>query len=260
MVYAISRPALVEADCSPRNRIAIDQQAVLYVVILAHVAAFSLLGGAVLARYLLPVLPLVILVCVSTLRRRMSRWKSWMALTTAVFLVTLAAPPLYRVAPEDTLLYRDYVILHKEAAEELSRRYPQARILTAWPASDELTRPFLAYVHPPLSVVRIENFSASELMKAAPAIGKYDVVYLFSTKWQPAHPLIQELPFGRMLQEHFFDYHEDVSPQEAANLLNGRIVHYLNRHNEWVAIISIDQIENAALHPPLLLDCTVPVH
>ncbi len=30
-------------------------------------------------------------------------------------------------------------------------------------------------------------------------------------------------------------------------MLNGRVIRYLNRNNEWVAIISVDKIENAAL-------------
>ena len=42
-----------------------------------------------------------------------------------------------------------------------------ARVLTAWPASDELTRPFLGYVTRPMQVVRIENFALEELMGAA---------------------------------------------------------------------------------------------
>ncbi len=164
----------------------------------------------------------------------------------AAFVFALLIPPPYRIAPEDTLLYRDYVILHKQAADELSARFPHARVLTAWPATDEFTRPFLGYVRQPLTVVPIENFSAFEIERAAQATDQFDVALLFPTKWQPAHPLFRSLPFGEALQERFFDYHEELPPQQIANILGGRTVRYLNRNNEWIAIVVIEKVENAA--------------
>ncbi len=193
--YVMARPPLTESDGSQRPRIPINVQLVFAVVIVANVVALSALGGAVLARYMLPAYPLVILVCVSTLRRRMRHWVWWIAVSCAAFLFALLTPPPYRIAPEDTLLYRDYIILHKLAANELSVRYPQARVLTAWPASDELTRPFLGYVKQPLTVVRIENFSPLEMARAAQFTDQFDVVLLFTTKWQPPHPLFRMLAF-----------------------------------------------------------------
>jgi len=242
------RPALHETDGSLRPRIAVSLQFVFAVVILAYIVTLSVAGGAMLTRYLLPVVPLVILICISTLYRRARRWTCWIVFTCAAFVAQLFITPPYRIAPEDTLLYRDYVILHKLAADELARRYPQARVLTAWPASDELTRPFLGYVKQPMEVVRIENFSPLEMVRASHATDQYDVVLLFTTKWQPPHPLFRFLPFGLRLQQMYFDYHEDVPPQAAANLLGGRMVSYLNRNNEWVAIIALEKIQNAAAH------------
>jgi hypothetical protein len=243
--YAMSQPALRESDGSERQRIAVPVQLTFGVVIAAHVVALSVLGGAVLARYMLPVLPLVILICVSTLRRRLSYWIWVVIAVCAAFVFALLTPPPYRVAPEDTLLYRDYVILHLQAETEIARRHPQAKVLTAWPASDEMTRPFLGYVKQPMEVIRVENFSETEMQRASGATGEFDVVLLFSTKWQPPHPLLRALPFGEALQERFFDYHEDVSPERAAALLGGRIIQHENRNNEWVAVIAIERVENA---------------
>jgi Dolichyl-phosphate-mannose-protein mannosyltransferase len=243
--YAMTQPALLERDGSERQRIAIPVQLVFAVVIAAHVVALSILGGAVLARYMLPVLPLVILICVSTLRRRIWHWVWVVAAVGAAFVFALLTPPPYRIAPEDTLLYRDYVVLHKAAEVEIARRYPHARVLTAWPASDEMTRPFLGYVQQAMEVTRVENFSQAELERAARATGQFDVVFMFTTKWQPPHPLLESLPFGEALQERFFDYHEDVTPERAAQMLGGRIVRYENRNNEWVAVIAIERVENA---------------
>ena len=244
-LYAMSQPPLLERDGSERQRIAIPVQCVFVVVIGAYVVALSVLGGAVLARYLLPVLPLVILLCVSTLRRRLRYWVWCVVAVSAAFVFALLTPPPYRIAPEDTLLYRDYVILHKQAETEITQRYPHARVLTAWPASDELTKPFLGYVKQPADVIRIENFSETEMEQPARATGEFDIAFLFTTKWQPPHPLWQTLPFGEELQQRFFDYHQDISPDRAASMLGGRIVRYENRNNEWVAIIAIERIENA---------------
>lgn len=247
-VYAMSRPGLPDADGSLRPRIAIPVQLVFLAVLVANLLAESALGGAVLARYMLPVVPLVILICVSTLRRRLPHWEAWIAFTCAAFVFQLFVPPPYRVAPEDTLLYRDYVILHKQAANELAK-HPGRIILTAWPASDELTRPFLGYVKQPLTVVRIENFSAAEVAIAAQSTNQFDVAYLFSTKWEPIHPFFQSLTFGKRIQERFFDYHQDVSPPTAAEILGGRVVEYRNRQNEWIALVAIERAENAGLLP-----------
>jgi hypothetical protein len=241
---------LLERDGSERPRIAIDVQLVFAVVILAYLVAFSVVGGAMLARYLLPVYPLIILICVSTLRRRVRRWTWWIVAACALFVFNLYIPPPYRIAPEDTLLYRDYVMEHKVAAEILSQHFANKRVLTAWPASDELTRPYLGYVKQPLNVVRIEDFSDLEMLRASKATDQFDVVLLFSTKWEPPHPLLASLPFGRALHERFFDYHEDMDPQRAAALVGGRVLDYQNRNNEWIAIITIDRIENASSSQP----------
>ena len=64
-------------------------------------------------------------------------------------------------------------------------------------------------------------------------------------KWQPPRPLWTTLPFGEALQQRFFDYHADVTPERAAALLGGRIVSYHNHNNEWVAIIVMERVEDA---------------
>jgi hypothetical protein len=123
-------------------------------------------------------------------------------------------------------------------------------VLTAWPASDELTRPFLGYVKQPLNVVRVENFSLPEIEQAAAVADQFDIAYVFSTKWEPPNPLLQSLAFGKPLQQRFFDYHQDILPSEAANVLGGRQVFYQNRSNEWAALIVMEKIEDAAVFAP----------
>jgi hypothetical protein len=139
-------------------------QAAFLSVLLAYLVFMSAVGGAVLARYMLPVVPLVILTLVSTLWRRARYWKLIVGAVAIAFAAGLFSNPPYGFSLEDNLAYRDYIVMHVEASRFLAMRYPGERVLTAWPASDELTRPWLGYqCHQPFRVVRIEDFSAPQI-------------------------------------------------------------------------------------------------
>jgi len=107
-------------------------------------------------------------------------------------------------------------------------------------------------VKQPMDVIRVENFSEAEMERVARAAGEFDIVFLFTTKWEPPRPLLQRLAFGEALQKRFFDYHQDVTPERAAEMLGGRILHYESRNNEWVAIIAIERVEDAQAVAPHL--------
>jgi hypothetical protein len=230
-----------------RPRISIPTQVVFYILILAHIVAFAILGGAVLARYLMPVYPLVIIVGVSTLRRRLPWWPAFVAVICLGFVVALMTEPPYRFAPEDNLAYSDYVHLHQSADRFVAQHFPNSTVLTAWPASDELTRPWLGYVDKPVRVVSIENFSVEQLLSAADVRGKYQLALLFSTKEEPR--LLLNFVWWESLQARYFGYHRDLHPAEAAQLLGGRVVFAQHRGSQWVAVVSLETIENAALSP-----------
>ena len=232
-----------------RPRIAIRVQLIFAALVLAHVIALSVLGGAVLARYLLPVYPLVILVCVSTLWRRLPWWPAFLSVVCLGFVIGLLINPPYRFAPEDNLAYADYVRLHQAAAGVISTRFPNARVLTAWPASDELSRPWLGYVERPLKIVKIENFAAGPMLAAARERDLYDLALVFSTKYEPGTSLQRLLPFWEHIQERWFGYHRDLTPEAAAGILSGRIIYQSAKGGQWVAIVSVDHAEYAALKP-----------
>src|SRR6476660_8758292 len=146
-----------------RPRIAIPVQFQFGLIMLAHLLAFSLLGGALLTRYLLPVYPLVIMLGMSTLHRRISRWEWPAALMVIVFVLGLFFDPPYRFAPEDNLTYKGFVDLHFKAAQFLEQHEQNATILTAWPATDELTRPYLGYVKQSFPLVQVQDFTVEEM-------------------------------------------------------------------------------------------------
>jgi hypothetical protein len=228
-----------------RPRISTSIQLVFFVAIASHLVAFSVLGGAVLARYLLPVYPLVIILGVSTLRRRLPWWPAFLASICLAFVVALITEPPYRFAPEDNLAYSDYVRLHQSADRFVALHFPTSTVLTAWPASDELTRPFLGYVDKPVRVLRIENFSVEQILSAADVRGQNQAALLFSTKEEPR--LLFNFRWWEGLQTRYFGYHRDLRAAEAAQLLGGRVVFDEHRGSQWVAVVSLETNENATL-------------
>ena len=234
----------------PRPRIALDVQAIFAVTIAAQVAFDSLAGGATAARYLLASLPLVIILSVSTIWRRVRQWPVVLGIAAAGFVLAWFINPPYPFALEDNLAYRDYVLLHKRAASLLAAQHPGARVLTAWPATDELAHPYLGYTSTPIAVVRIADFSAPRLLAAARDISRYDVVLLFSTKYQPAHDVWRGFAWWQRWQMRYFGYHHDLPPELAAPILGGRVIFAERRNGQWVALIAIERAENARLLQP----------
>jgi hypothetical protein len=243
MVVAMRFPPVVD-EHGPRARIAIPIQLQFAAIMLAHVVTFSLLGGAMLTRYLLPAYPLVIIIAMSTLRRRILRWE-WPAAVIVIFFVFgLFFDPPYRFAPEDNLTYRDFIQLHFRAVRFLEQHERQSTVLTAWPAKDELTKPYLGYVSSPFQVVFVPDFTVEEMLRARKLHGQYQVAYLFSTKYEGGTWFRSGL--WERLNRRFFDYHRDISPEIAAEMLGGQIVFLAREKAEWVAIVEIGALPQSA--------------
>jgi hypothetical protein len=241
-LLAMLRPPQME-NAAARPRIPLWIQAAFLAVALAYLAFMSAVGGAVLARYMLPVVPLVILALVSTLWRRARYWKLIVGAVAIAFVAGLFSNPPYGFTLEDNLAYRDYIVMHAEASRFLAMRYPGERVLTAWPASDELTRPWLGYTNasPPFRVVRIEDFSVAQIDVAARARDRFDVALVFSTKYQPPHPLLENWEAWQRIKEKFFGYHRDLLPEEIAQRLGGTIAYSKEQNGQWVAVIAVER-------------------
>jgi Dolichyl-phosphate-mannose-protein mannosyltransferase len=242
MLLTMLLPAVKDSG-TERVRIAIPVQMIFLVVVKVYVIAMALIGGAVLARYMLPAVPLVIIVGVSTLRRRLRYWQAAAAVVAIAFIAACFWNPPYGFSPEDNLAYRDYVALHQDGERFLEARYPMAHALTAWPASDELTRPWLGYVTRPVQVVRVEDFSLEEVLSAAEFRSHFEVAFVFSTKYEPAHPLLDRWKKWEELKRRFFGFHRDLPPGAVAHILGGNVVFSEERKGQWVAVIEMEQDE-----------------
>jgi hypothetical protein len=234
-------------------RISFSVQARIYALLLANALAFSVLGGALLTRYLLPMYPLVLLVAVSTFHRRVRYWQLMAAFSAAAFVVALFVNPPYGFAPEDNLTYAHVVRLHQEAIRQLAARYPGSAVLTAWPISEELIRPELGYVKAPAlfasnEIFRLEDFTAAEIDRAAQNQGGYSTALIFSTKEEPSG-----LPFhlgSSSMEEEYFGLHHDLSPAAIASKLNGDIVWQGADGLQWAAVLRFHRSFEARVELP----------
>ena len=236
---------------SGRDRIAIPTQLALGAVILAMLIFHSLFGGALLTRYLLPIYPLIIVICVSTWWRRVPQWEWLAACTGILFAVFCVIDPPYRFAPEDNLAYARFIRLHETAARQIEQRFPQKTVLTAWPATDELTRPELGYVQKPLRIAEIHDFTAAEIANAPQR--DFDVVLAFSTKQEPARPLLTSAWWTRM-STRYFGYHRDLRPEQIANAISGRVLWQQHSGGLWAAVIVRELPQDARACAPLTFD------
>ncbi len=248
MVAAMFLPALLQADGTKRPRVSWNAQAQIGIILLANVLFFSLLGGALLARYLLPLYPLILLLCVSTWRRRVLQWPWIVALSVVAFLAGLFVNPPYRFAPEDNLTYRSMIVMQQQAIAQVLRRAAGGTVLTAWPASDELTRPELGYVRQPVLVVAIDNFSLPQIEAAMQRPG-YDAALVFSTKYEAVNTPAW-LRFGDgAWNRKYFDEHSDLPPELIARILHGNVVWRAGSRGLWTAVLLFNRPQMAMLHP-----------
>lgn len=222
----------------------------IFWLLLGNAAAFAVLGGALLTRYLLPMYPLVLLLCASTLCSRVRLWQGLTALSALAFLAGLFFNPPYRFAPEDNLTYSYVIRMQQQAAHLIETRFYHDPVLTAWPVSDELTKPELGYVKKPLQTVNIDNFSAPEIEKAQKQLDKFSSAVVFSTKYDPPHLPLSLGAKSESLDEKYFGLHHDLLPDQAAKALHGEVFWRTERAGQWAAIIQFPRMQLAYLERP----------
>jgi hypothetical protein len=233
-------PPILTADGTPRESIRWKDRAYFSVIIIGNVIFFAIFGGALLTRYLLPVYPLVILLCINSLWRRLPPWYYAAIFSALAFAAGLFINPPYQFAPEDNLEYVAFIHLQQEAIRQIQRHYPHQAVLTAWPASDELTKPMLGYVKHPIPVVPIRDFDIRQIHRAAAMPGRYGVALVFSTKYDPPDLFLNLGSWNNGIDKRFFDFHKDLQPKDIASQLGGTVVWEKEEKGEWAAIINFN--------------------
>jgi hypothetical protein len=231
---------LTDQDGRERPRISTSAMWSIFWILLANTVLMSVLGGALLTRYLLPMYPLVLLVAVSTFSRRVPYWQALAVLSAAAFVAGIFINPPYGFAPEDNLEYARVIRLHMAGIAQLNRRFQGSTVLSAWPVTDELTKPELGYVKTPYQVYRLEDFTEQQIDRAADDPGGYSTALVFSTKYDPSIRLSLG-PKSEALDQRYFGLHHDLAPEAIALRLHGSLVWQREDHNQWIALIRFNR-------------------
>ncbi len=237
----------LDADGQPRPTLAPSVLRCIFLLLLINAVFFSVLGGALLTRYLLPMYPLILLLAVTTFYRRVPYWQALAAFSAAAFIAGIFINPPYGFAPEDNLTYARVIRLHQAGIRQLDARYSGSTVLTAWPVSDELTRPELGYLSQPYSVYLVPDFTATGLARASNEPEKYSAALVFSTKYDPHSSIFTLGATSRAADELYFGLHQDLPPEAIARQLHGDLVWQQQDHGQWIALIRFNRQFDARL-------------
>jgi len=237
----------LESNRHTRSALAPSALRRILLLLLVNAVLYSVLGGALLTRYLLPLYPLVLLLAVATLYRRVSYWQALASFSAAAFIAGLFINPPYGFAPEDNLTYARVIRLHQAGICQLDARYPGATVLSAWPVSDELSRPELGYLSQPYAVYLVPDFTAGGIAPAADEPEKYSAALVFSTKVDSYSPFFTLGATSRAADERYFGLHHDLPPEQIARQLHGDLIWQQQDHGQWIALIRFNRQFNARL-------------
>jgi len=202
-------------------------------LLVAHVLLVSVLGGAVLERYLVPVLPILYIAFAAAIWQLAPRWRivSAVSLAAGLLVANFVNPP-YPFPWENNLALTDFVRLDAETAQYLEARFPKARIAAMFPLASAYRRPEFGYVHHPLNIREISDFRASTMAPLA----KEDVelFVLYSETWD-SMGLMQNATWTAFLRR-YYDYEPPVDANQMLVLLGAQPVARWTRHGQWVEI------------------------
>jgi len=176
----------------------------------------TVLGGAELERYLLPVLPvfyIAVAVAVSGLRKIIGM--AAMAVLFAGLVISIFWNPPYPFPFENNFAMVDFVTLQQAAGEYADSHLPGKTIGTAWPYSAALRNPDFGFVEKPMRVVETNDFHVSSIRAADP--GKMDALITYTRTWQPEDGFMANALVRRFLAK-FYEWEPDANAEQCAAL------------------------------------------
>ncbi len=209
--------------------------AIAGLVALAQTAVVTLLGGAVLDRYMLPVLPILY----AAFAVAGSVWSRRVRLTVhgamvGLFLIGWFWNPPVPFPYENNLAMVDFVRLQQQAAGYLQDHESGKRIATAWPFSEAIVNPEFGYVQRPLNLtVRTGGVRLSNLAQLNPQ--NFDLLVMYSAEWSIKGRLLDNRPV-RSLVQAFLDPNINATPEEIRSTLGFVPAQRWERGGQWIEI------------------------
>ena len=204
-------------------------------VAISQTAVVTLLGGAVLDRYMLPVLPILY----AAFAVAGSAWSRPVRLMAQAAMVTLFVVGWFWNPPvpfpyENNLAMVDFVRLQQEAAEYLENNASTQRIASAWPFTDAITHPEFGYLRRPLNLTVVTGgVRLANLAKLNPK--DFDVLVLYSAEWSVKGRLL-DIPPIQSLVRWFVDPNINATTDEIRATLGFVPVLRWTRGGQWIEI------------------------
>ncbi len=215
--------------------------AVLAAAFVLQTVVVTVLGGAALERYLVPVLPLLYVAFASALTTLDTKRRVWATGVLAAGLIAgLFIPSPLAYPFENNLAFIDFVALQKTAAQFVEAEYPQSTVLSAWPFPDALRRAEFGYVSHPIKTVGLDNFNVSTVRKAK---GKGDVLVLYSRTSEPQWSLLRFGWVRRFLADYYF-YEPQITGEQIGQELGMSSVGRFERRGQWIEVFASSNSPN----------------
>ncbi|MCS7315303.1 MAG: hypothetical protein RMI94_08825 [Bryobacterales bacterium] len=204
-------------------------------VAVAHVLAVTVLGGATLERYLLPVLPLMYAAMAAGWSLHPAARRRWLEVATLAGMVLCLFWSRPLPAPlENNLAMVRFVRLHQQAAQYLEQHAAGRVVATTWPLSEALRSADFGYVRQGLRVRQIPDFTRRTL--AGLRASDFDVVVLYLRDWNPG-PLYEWFPALASLRSRYYGFESDADPELAADMLRLKTTARFREGAMWLAVL-----------------------
>jgi hypothetical protein len=203
--------------------------------VLLHALVVSVLGGAVLERYLLPAMPIVYTAFAVSLWGLLPRLRM---LTLAGLLLCLIAAnvvkPVYPFPLENNLAFVDFVNLEMRAARAVDGL--PGTIATTFPMADALRRPEFGYVSRARKVQVLADFRLESVapLQAHPP----DLIVVYDPAWDPLR-ILSRGP-NEWFMAKFYNYEAPLTPAAIATALSMKVVRHWDRGGFGMTLLARD--------------------
>jgi hypothetical protein len=203
-------------------------------VAVAQVVMVTVLGGAMLERYLLPVMPILYaaMAAAASVYPASWRWTSQSAMIALLVIGWFWNPP-YPFSYENNLAWTDFVVLQKEAADYLEAYAPDARIASAWPFTGAIQHPYLGYVDRPLRSVELPGLHLDDIRDFDP--NAYDLVVVYEKFWTFEGRAFDNALLRPLIRQ-YKDYHPQATEEEIHDRAGLVPIHRWERGGQWIEI------------------------
>jgi len=207
---------------------------IAWLMIAIHVLFLSAFGGAMLERYLLPVLPILYaaMVAAMSIYQGLLKVVCQLALLAGLIVGNFWNPP-YPFPFENNLAFTSFVELQQAAAEFVARSYPGEPIATVWPLTSALSRPEFGYVRRTIPVHNLPDFTAHSVDSPDWRRDAHVLVF-FSRMWEPEWSWTN-IVLVRKIWRHFYGYEPELSIPEMRSRPLTPVARW-ERRGQWIEV------------------------